>query len=451
MIAFAVLRPVTSEMEGGGNATHLEQPRWDILDDDLTLATLCVTFPHLRGPAMLRLSCLLFLFLAAAPALAQSPAPVKVVASDYPSLQAAADALPATGGLLVIPPGNYELTSPLHIKTAETRIEGTGAATHIINKDETGQPAVILAPGDLKEKPKSKLWRVQMANLRISGNPKSGDGLYCENIEEIYLDGVSIDHNGEDGIHLKNCFEDPRITACIITYNAAVGLNIEGCHDIVVSANQFEENQDALRCVDGFNLCMTGNNVDDHLRHGVVIENTYGSVVSGNMIEECNGTAIILDRDCYGIALSANVIAHHLEGGIDLRDAWGCTVSANNFVLAHKFGVRVSKDSGRHAITGNAFTNSYIGDGKDKRPAEAKTLMGIDAGGGVVIDGGSDCTITGNTFTGLPQEGITATDASNRLIISANILTDCGRKLAKGSPAINVGKATNVIESNNLK
>ena len=55
-----------------------------------------------------------------------------------------------------------------------------------------------------------------------------------------------------------------------------------------------------------------------HLGHGVIIENTYGSVVSGNMIEECQGTAIVLDRDCYGIVLSANVIAHN-GAGIDLR------------------------------------------------------------------------------------------------------------------------------------
>jgi hypothetical protein len=396
---------------------------------------------------MLRPLVILVVLAVSFPAVAQSP--VKVLASDHPSLQAAADALPATGGLLVIPPGNYELKEPLRIKTAETRIEGSGAATHLINKNEAGEPAVVLAPADLKKNAKSKLWRVQVANLRISGNKKSGHGLYAENIEEIYLDGVAIDHHGQDGIHLKNCYEDPRITACILTYNAAVGLNIDGCHDLVVSGNQFEENQDALRCVDAFNLCMTGNNVDDHLRHGVVIENTYGSVVSGNMIEECNGTAIILDRDCYGIALSANVIAHHLEGGIDLKDAWGCTVSANNFVLAHKFGVRVA--GGRHAITGNSFTNSYIGEGKDKRPAEAKTAMGIDAGSGVVIEGGSDCAITGNTFTGLPTEGITATDASKRLMISANVLTDCGRKLPKGKPWINTGKAAEVVEVNNLK
>jgi hypothetical protein len=50
----------------------------------------------------------------------------------------------------------------------------------------------------------------------------------------------------------------------------------------VVNANQFEENQYALRCLDSFNLTMNGNTLDDHLRHGVVIENTYGTVLSGN-------------------------------------------------------------------------------------------------------------------------------------------------------------------------
>lgn len=142
--------------------------------------------------------------------------------------------------------------------------------------------------------------------------------------------------------------------------------------------------------MDAFNLCMNGNNIDDHLGNGVINENTYGSVLSGNMIEECNGTAIILDRDCYGITLSANVIAHHLEGGIDLRDACGCTVSANTFTIAHKFSVRISKDSERNTISANTFCNTYIGAGKDKRPAQDKTPMGIDEGTGVLLEGGAN-------------------------------------------------------------
>src|SRR5262245_48819836 len=105
---------------------------------------------------------------------------------------------------------------------------------------------------------------------------------------------------------------------------------------------------------------MTGNCLDDHLRDGVVIEDTYGSVVAGNMIEECASTAIVLDRDCYGIALSANVIAHN-GGGIDLRDAHGCAVSANALTLMKTDALHIGPASDRIAATGNSFSNSFIG------------------------------------------------------------------------------------------
>lgn len=370
-------------------------------------------------------------------------------AGAHPNLQAAFDALPESGGIVHIPPGNYEITEPLRIKTAETRIEGSGAATHIINKNESGAHALVLAPPNFEKEKKAELWRVQVADLRISGNPKSGDGIHAHGIQEIYLHGVSIDHHGANGINLVDCFEDPRVSDSILTYNAAVGLRIQGCHDIVVSANHFEENQDAMHCIDGFNLCATGNNIDDHLRHGIVIENTYGSVVSGNMIEECNGTAIILRRDAYGITLSANVIAHHLEGGIDLDDAWGCSVSANTFVLVHKFGVRVT-NGGRHAITGNTFTNSYIGEGRLIRIPKNNDPMQLDAQGGVTLNKAENITITGNSFTGTDAEALNVSDDSHHVLFSSNSLTDCARKAPAGTSWLKTGSAKNLLIKDNL-
>lgn len=376
---------------------------------------------------------------------------LRLDSSAYPNLQAALDALPDTGGMVVIPPGKYELAQPLIVKSADTRIEGSGAATHLINKNEEGKPAISIRPSTLDMDSKAELWRVQIGNLRISGNPKSGDGIYAEKVQEIFLQGVSIDHHGANGINLHNCFEDPRVNDSILTYNALAGLQITGCHDIVVSGTHFEENQDAIRCVDAFNLCCTGNNIDDHLRHGIVIENTYGSVVSGNMIEECNGTAIILDRDAYGITLSANVIAHHLGGGIDLKDAHGCAVSANTFVLCHGFGVRLAKESGRNSISANSFCNTYIGNEQVKRPLrEHKNPMQIDAGGGVVIEGACDLAITGNTFTGLDFEAVKAGADSLRLMITNNVLTDCGKRLEKGSKWLAVESATGSMIKDNL-
>jgi hypothetical protein len=164
---------------------------------------------------------------------------------------------------------------------------------------------------------------------------------------------------------------------------------------------------------------MTGNNLDDHLRHGVIIENTYGSVVSGNMIEECNGIAIILDRDCYGITLSSNVIAHEQEGGIDLRDAHGCAVSANTFTLVKKDALRIGPGSNRIAVTGNNFSNSFIGDGAQKRAKNDQEASGI------VLNGTSDITITGNSFSGLTTKAVAVEgEQPTRVMFIANVLTE---------------------------
>jgi hypothetical protein len=170
---------------------------------------------------------------------------------------------------------------------------------------------------------------------------------------------------------------------------------------------------------------MTGNNVDDHLRHGVVIENTYGSVVSGNMIEECQDTGIILDRDCYGITLSANVIAHEMKCGIDLRDAHGCAVTGNSFPLVHDKSVVIGYQSGRIPVVGNAFGDSYLGEGKTRRPTDD------DPSGGLVIDGAKDVVAVANTFTGLATPAVVQPTAGKNIVVELNIDVENGPKAAK--------------------
>ena len=381
-------------------------------------------------------------------------APAAVIdASEYDSLQAAFDAVPESGGLVKLPPGNFELSEPLVLSRGNTRVVGAGAATCLINCNREGQPAMIVRPPDLAENPKARLWRVQLADFRIqgdpeavdgkSGEPKSGDGLLVEHVDEFYAHGLSIDHNGGSGLNLDHCYEDPRIADSIFTYNARAGVNIRAGHDIVVSANQFEENQDALRCIDSFNLCMTGNNLDDHLRHGVVIENTYGSVLSGNMIEECQGTAVILDRDCYGITVSANVLADNFGGGVDLRDAWGSTVSANTFTIVAVRALVVGPASGRITITGNNFSDSFIGE-KSRRAGKPNLATGI------VLQGTSDVVISGNVFSGLEDQAVRGDKDCRRLAITGNVIFDVSRASGGELPAIDLGGAEEAVVEHNV-
>ncbi|MFC1714397.1 right-handed parallel beta-helix repeat-containing protein [Candidatus Poribacteria bacterium] len=368
--------------------------------------------------------------------------PMVVDASGYSDLQTAIDAVPKTGGLLKLPPGDFELTHPLLITQENLRVEGSGAATHLINHNEDGEPAVVVRPENRSADQRSRIWRVQLADFRISGNPKSGDGLLAEGVNEIYIHGLSVDHNGAHGINLVDCYEDPRIADSIITYNGQAGLNILQGHDIVVNANQFEENLDAVRRADSFNLCMNGNNLDDHLRHGIVIENTYGSVVSGNMIEECKGTAIVLDRDCYGITVSANVIAHNSGGGVYLIDAWGCSISANTFTIVAQRALVIGPESGRITVTGNNFSNSYIG-GQERRAETSSPATGI------LLESTSDVVVSGNIFTGLAQQAVEIEGECPRVLVDGNVFADLGREIEEKPAAFDYGKSGDLIIGDN--
>ncbi|QEF98355.1 Pectate lyase superfamily protein [Stieleria maiorica] len=350
-------------------------------------------------------------------------------AADFATLQEAADAIPRSGGVLKIPPGTYELSQPLHLKTADTRLEGSGTATHLINKNTEGKPAILIEHPDWigKQVPsKDRLWRVNLANFRVTGNEKSGAGIEARYIEEIFVQGVTSSDNGGDGLRLHYCYEDPRVSDCLFTYNKKCGVSIEGCHDIIVSANQFEENDDGLRCIDSFNLTMSGNNLDDHLGDGVVIENTYGSVVAGNMIEECQGWAIVLDRDCYGITMSANVIAHEFTGGIDLRDAHGCAISANTFTIVKKVGVAVREGSGSITISANNFSDSWIGDADDGTPIKkrdsvvSKTETNPNEAAGILLQDCQALVISGNLFSGLSGDAVRQLGDCRKVLINGN-------------------------------
>lgn len=368
-------------------------------------------------------------------------------ASRYNTLQQAVDALPASGGMVIIPPGNYEINKPLIIRTENTRLQGSGGSTHLINQNTSGEPAIIVGSG------KSTLFRLELSGFRISGNKQSGDGIYMEKVQELMITDMTIDHNGGHGINMKDCTENPRITNCNLNYNLKAGINIDGGHDIVVSGNQFEENQDALRIKDGFNLTMTGNNIDDHLRHGIVVENTYGSIISSNMIEECQGTAIILtaptspeNRFCYGITISANVIAHHLGGGIELNKAWGCTLSSNTFTLVHNFSILAGPGTGGISITGNNFSNSRgkLGVRNEKNP------FTWDVGSGIKLNGASDITISGNFFGKLTTEAVKADNSSKGILVSGNLLTELNQGAQGIKKAIDLGGAKDVLVKDNL-
>ena len=327
--------------------------------------------------------------------------------------------LAGDGGVVTLPPGEHVLTQPLELTRGDTRIQGSGSATHLINRNESGLPALILRPSSRpasnQDPNGARIWRIQVADLRISGNPKSGDAILGVGINELYLHGLYIDHNGGHAISLSDCFENPRITDCNITYNGGAGLHLKSkSWNPVIGNNHFEENRDGVVAIRIYNISMTGNSFDDQLRHGIVVEDSWGGAFTGNVIEQCSGIGMILDRDCYGMNIGSNTFGLNTQGGLDLRDAWGCTVSANTFCINARLGLAIGPGSGRITVVGNTFSDSFVGPGI-KHPNMPAS--------GIHLEGTSDISIVGNLFSGLAEQAIQLTGKCRRVVLSSNILT----------------------------
>ncbi len=361
-----------------------------------------------------------------------------VDAADFKTLQAAVDAIPGGGGRVELPPGRFEIEEPVVITRGDVMICGTGTATHIVNQNKAGKPAVMIRPPQGSK----SLWRVQVTDLRITGNPQSGPGILAKNVDELLVSRVAVEHNGGDGILMDHCYEDPRISDCLINYNAKTGLNLLGCHDIVVSANQFEENNDAVNCFDGYNLTMTGNNIDDHLGNGLVVRNTYGSVVSGNMIEECNGHAVVLKGDCYGDSVSANTFAHCQGNGLNLDGVRDITVTGNAFVLLADMAIHAFGGAAQLTITGNTFSRYPFDPRKSRRQ---------DPGGGIVFEGVRDATVSGNTFTSVREEAVKVSGTGNsRILFTSNLIRNAWRTEPGEHAAIVFSNASSCVVAHNI-
>ena len=92
----------------------------------------------------------------------------------------------AEGGVVRIPPGTFEITEPLVVTSPDMLIVGSGTSTHIINRNEEGKPALLLQAADLAQKPNSRVWRIKLADLRVTGNPKSGHGIEANGVNELF-------------------------------------------------------------------------------------------------------------------------------------------------------------------------------------------------------------------------------------------------------------------------
>ena len=329
-------------------------------------------------------------------------------ASQYPSIQEAVNALPDTGGTVFIPAGVYEIAQSIVVDQSNVTIRGAGSGTVLRNVNLYGGNTFELKGLS----PKERIWRVEVSDMHLTGNDRSGHAVYALHVNEISLHDMWVDHHGKSGLYLDGCYENPRVFDNNITYNKENGIFLRGCHDIVVSANQLEENGYGIYAVDVWNVGVTGNSVDDHIQNSLYFKRALGSIISSNMFENSVGECLVLDEGTRGVTVSANVMRYSGPKLLHLIGAEGITVTGNTFDSDDGTCIEIEGGSFSVTISGNVLFGLRQG----RNPP--KGIMW-----GIVIRDSREISVTGNTLSRPFAGGIyTLGDRNDHLTITGNTL-----------------------------
>ena len=349
-------------------------------------------------------------------------------AGEYTSIQKAVDALPEEGGTVYIPAGVYEISGPIIVQKSDVSLIGAGTGTILINTSEDGKNTIELI--GTEEDP---IWRVKVSDMHLKGNEKCGNAIYAKRVNEISLSDMWIDYHGKSGVYLDYCYENPRVYDNNIAYNKEMGVLLDGCHDIVVSANQMEENGIGIYGKGLYNATVTGNNIDDHIKNCIYFVSTLGSIITANMLENCLEESVILDEKCDGIVVTGNTFRQ--PGVLVLIKTHGITVTGNAFDMSKSTTIDV-RESNLITVSGNIIT------GGPER---------IDRIYGMVMNNVEDVTISGNTIVKPLEGGIYVLGDKNGYInITGNTIKSPSYKNPRMYSGILIQNTSHGIISNNI-
>jgi len=81
--------------------------------------------------------------------------------------------------------------------------------------------------------------------------------------------------------------------------------------------------------------------------------------------------------------------------------------------------VRIGPSSGRIVVSGNNFSDSYVGGGQVVRPTNDRSAAGL------TLDGAAGVAIVGNLFSSLrPKALVIGGQESSRILFTDNVLVD---------------------------
>lgn len=282
--------------------------------------------------------------------------------NDQVEIQAALDALPATGGEVKLLEGTYNVEDTVWLNSNQT-LKGCGWNT--ILTTSTADVIFLIAPGG---GPGAELTGIVIADLQIDG----GVG---------YVSDCGIYFNYVNYSIIRNVYSR--------RHASGTGTNLEGIYLVDSNFNQIVNNT----CQENY----AGIEIDYGCNNTIVGNTCQGNFLSGIVLYLLSSNNTITGNTCQGGGGS----------GIELNTlSNGNTVSGNTCQGNGAMSIRIF-ESNDNTITGNTCRGNNGGiylDTSNHNTVSGNTCQGNGADGIYLLDGNNN-TVTGNTFVENGQLG----------------------------------------------
>ncbi len=291
---------------------------------------------------------------------------------DQVEIQAAINALPSTGGEVVVLDGTYHITASINVNKNNVTLRGNGNATVLKRMwgSTTNQGVITVSANTCTVR------RLKLDGNKTSYNTSYNYSIYLYNSSNSTVTGNTCNNNGANGIYLYNS-SNSTVIGNTCSNNSSSGINLYNSSNSTVIGNTCSNNSSSGIYVNSSNNTITENICNNNTNSTyVLVAGIYvNSTVIGNTCSNNSSSGIYVNS-------SNNTITENI-----------CNNNTNStYVLVA--GIYVA--SSNNTVTGNICNNN--------------SLYGIYVSS-------SNSTVTGNTCNNNGASGIHLHNSSNNAII----------------------------------
>jgi hypothetical protein len=374
---------------------------------------------------------------------------------DTAAIQAAFDAVPATGGVVYLPPGQYEISSTLIITQDNTTLLGAGAGNRI-GATQVGTGSRIEAAAGVtgsvikvqRTANDRTVYGVKIQDIAIDGDSigSNVDGVLFRSVKgEIH--NVAINNCTGNGIRVQGYGSWPaernKFIACDSGYNTAAGIYFDSdAADNTITNCVFMQNQDGLLTTQSSVIVSTAAFISN-TRYGAYLNNAGSrSRFIGCRFQQNANHGIIFDSASTGFSdvsitgcgfntngtATNNTYDHIILTGLTSNAISRVVVTGCNFLYSSglsankpRYAVNLSNSASQHTnVSGNSFgpashwgTTAVNNNGSSTN----KPIVLVNTGW-ITENSGTATVAAGGPTTIVVAHGLSVTPAAKDIVVS---------------------------------